>query len=70
MPLLSFISTRLGHSGISKRFRQLADGTFLRHKAGRNHNHAKKDHSTRAGLRRPSTTDATQTRTLQRMLRA
>ncbi len=53
-PLLSLIQRRLKsqtHSGASKRFTVQPDGSFLRRKAGRNHNFAKKDAGSRTNLR-------------------
>lgn len=48
------------HSGASKRFIKLSDGNFLRRKAGRNHNFAKKDSDSRANIRTPVVTSRAQ----------
>jgi ribosomal protein L35 len=48
------------HSGASKRFTKLSDGNFLRRKAGRNHNFAKKDSASRANVRTPVVTSRAQ----------
>lgn len=48
------------HSGASKRFTKLYDGNFLRRKAGRNHNFAKKDSDGRANIRAPVVTSRAQ----------
>lgn len=48
------------HSGASKRFTKLSDGNFLRRKAGKNHNFAKKDSASRANIRAPVVTSRAQ----------
>ena len=55
------------HSGASKRFTKLSDGNFLRRKAGRNHNFAKKDSSARANIRAPVVTSSSQSAFIRKL---
>lgn len=68
--LSSLIPRRLKsqtHSGASKRFKIQPDGSFLRRKAGRNHNFAKKDAGSRANLRAAVLTTKEQTAFIRKL---
>lgn len=55
------------HSGASKRFTLQSDGSFLRRKAGRNHNFAKKDAGSRSNLRAAVGTTKEQTAFIRKL---